>query len=822
MRTLQYAGLPQVKLAVIGVIIAASLVAVQVAASQTSEPFTPPGPNLALGKSYTLDPKPNYRYCTDPGDNEQLTDGEYTQPPGNFWQQRGCVGWSNRPLVLITIDLGEIAPIAGLSFSTAGGAAYVTWPQAVLMLTSDDGEAFHFGGDLLALSSGYGIPEPSGYQRHRFVTDQLRTHGRFVCLAVVAGGIYTFCDEIEVYRGSEELLAAPLAGPGIDDLKEFFAGYPTALGIHSRIARDISQAQAEISSSLVESASEAAKQLDDQLCTLAEANKHIVEEPGADYRAIYPLNDNHARLGEVVAPLRREQGFPSLFLWHNDRWEQLGPWDVPAQAPPRPPTLSVRLMANEARAETLNIANFTDEPQAATVSFSGLPGGAAPEYITVRPAVYVAMQAGFWDAAALPDIPRDDNGWRITLPPGVSQQLWLSFHPGDMPAPGRYRGYVIVDIEGQYQQLRSPLRLVVEPLRFPDKPTLTLTMWDYAHGRGLYDLSPGNLPAAIAHMRSHNYDAPWASSTLFPKPKASDFDTAGNLTRLPDFSAFDAWVASFPEAKYYMVFANVRESYAGADMGTPEFNQRVGATMRAWADHAREIDIDPRQIAILLVDEPSRTGAERRILAWAKPIKAAAPELRIFEDPHRADPQNSEVPEMFEICDILCPGRGIFHVGDEVLQFYEDLRQGGRELWFYSSFCPGSAPTETYARHQWRLWQAGATGTGYWSYGDAGGTGNSWNPLGTRRMIYSPLFIDSDSVTDSKYWLAMIEGRQDYEYLCMLRDRVDELTAAGDSGEALADARELLSTVPGEVVGQRLSCDQGRLRVLDALMALAR
>ena len=45
--------------------------------------FVPAGPNIALGKKYTLEPRPNYPYCTDPDDDIQLTDGIYTK--GYFW-----------------------------------------------------------------------------------------------------------------------------------------------------------------------------------------------------------------------------------------------------------------------------------------------------------------------------------------------------------------------------------------------------------------------------------------------------------------------------------------------------------------------------------------------------------------------------------------------------------------------------------------------------------------------------------------------------------------------------------------------------------------
>ena len=98
----------------------------------------------------------------------------------------------------------------------------------------------------------------------------------------------------------------------------------------------------------------------------------------------------------------------------------------------------------------------------------------------------------------------------------------------------------MVEIEGTGQKLESPLKLVIEPVHFPEKPALTLTMWDYAHDGGLYDLNRGNLAAAIAHMQSYPYTAPWALSTLFPHPQAGHFDAAGNLTNGLDFSRFDA------------------------------------------------------------------------------------------------------------------------------------------------------------------------------------------------------------------------------------------------------------------------------------------
>ena len=44
----------------------------QALAARTAPAFTPPGPNVALGKNYTLEPTPNYRRRIDEGDLVQI------------------------------------------------------------------------------------------------------------------------------------------------------------------------------------------------------------------------------------------------------------------------------------------------------------------------------------------------------------------------------------------------------------------------------------------------------------------------------------------------------------------------------------------------------------------------------------------------------------------------------------------------------------------------------------------------------------------------------------------------------------------------------
>ncbi|MCL4218102.1 MAG: hypothetical protein KJ052_14025, partial [Candidatus Hydrogenedentes bacterium] len=173
-----------------------------------------PGENVALGKSYTLSPAPNYRYCTEAGDMTQLTDGEYVE--GYFWTQPGTVGWANTNPAVIVLDLGEVQPIRGLSIHTAAGRAGVSWPLAIEIFVADEAGKFHFIGDLVELSAAHDLPPAHEYATHRYWTDSLDTHGRYVGIAVNLQSFF-FTDEIEVYAGEAALLDRPLPGQEIGD-----------------------------------------------------------------------------------------------------------------------------------------------------------------------------------------------------------------------------------------------------------------------------------------------------------------------------------------------------------------------------------------------------------------------------------------------------------------------------------------------------------------------------------------------------------------------------------------------------------------------------
>ena len=77
------------------------------------------GENLALHKSYTFSPKPNYHLCTDKSDVIQLTDGRTS---ASQWTKKSTVGWEKaEPAVEVVIDLGQRSAVYEVRIHTVGG-----------------------------------------------------------------------------------------------------------------------------------------------------------------------------------------------------------------------------------------------------------------------------------------------------------------------------------------------------------------------------------------------------------------------------------------------------------------------------------------------------------------------------------------------------------------------------------------------------------------------------------------------------------------------------------------------------------------------------
>ncbi len=781
--------------------------------------------NLALSKSYTLDPAPNYALCTDPGDATQLTDGQYTA--GYFWAQKSTVGWSGANPIIVTLDLGQVQPISGVAWSTAAGVAGVEWPRAIFILVSDDGKSYYQAGELVSLSARNSLPPRDGYSLRRFTATQLQTHGRFVKLVVAPSGAYCFVDEIEVFKGESAWTNLPLAGEPIADAKAFFQATAVWTAIQRRFRDDTAAVQdaADKANPPAPAKLEIAALLDSVTRELAS----LSHKPAPDFRSVLPLNPQHERIFQAQAALWRAQGARPLAVWSCGLWDPLahigpiGPGEVSS------PELKVAMMQNEYRATAFNLSLSENHPVDLHLKIMGFPGrGPVPSFISVHEVVWTDTREGRPVAAALPLAQSTPDGCVIHLVPGLTRQVWLTFHPTSLP-PGNYQGTILLSADKH--TIKVPLALRLFPLRFPDVPTLHVGGWDYTDVDAQYEITPRNRDAVIAHLRSHFVDSPWGTAAVLP---FGAFDENTGVTADPDTQAFDRWLQRWPGARQYCVFAAVSDRLGDSPMATPLFEKKVAAWVRFWADHSQRRGLEPRQLALLLVDEPSEPKQDAVILAWAKAIRAAGTGIKIWEDTCHADPAAAN-QEMIQTCHVLCPNRAAFLEAKPAFRnYYVDARNRGAELAFYS--CSGPArlldPYSYYRLQAWSCWQYQAQSSYFWAFGDSGG-GSSWNEYAMPRAAYVPFFLDATSVTPGKHMEALREGVEDYEYWVMLKRRVDELDSTGAHPAALPRARALLAEGPQRVCADRAAAalqwrdpknralaDQVRFEILETLAAL--
>ncbi|TWT81449.1 F5/8 type C domain protein [Planctomycetes bacterium CA13] len=791
-----------------------------------------PGENIALAKPYTLWPQPNYSHCTDVDDRTQLTDGKSTKE--YFWTQQGTVGWTRPAYSLVTVDLGRTEPIAGVAFTTAAGTAGVTWPAEIRILVSDDGKNYRDVGDLVALEHKRYGSWPEKYAIRRVITHELATRGRYVQFIAIplAGAPYLFVDEVEVFRGAQELLQRDPGGKPVQSAKAVFERGRIHRALQIRYTKDAANLQKAIKDSSVDQAVKA--QLLKRLSDVRKQLDTAAAEMGPNLRAVLPIGDAHANLFQVQADLWKAAGRPSFWGGVPDLWGPVALIGIPPA--PSDSSVQVHTMHGEYRAASVNLYNATDQILYARVRFEELPGSPTPDYVTLHEVAWTDTAQSEPIAAALPEVSRQQGAWTVSVPPGLTRQVWFTFHVADQPA-GSHTGKIVVDADST-KPLEFRIQLRIWPFEFPRQTTLHVGGWSYTNGGGTYGVTTDNLQEFLGHMQSHFVNAPWATSAAMMKFR---FDPS-DLTKIElDTQQFDNWIEQWPDAKRYHVFLSVADyagriatSLGGAPIDSPEFSQRVGTWISAWVQHLKSKGIRPDQLGLLIHDEPHEGSDLQSLLAWAKAIRAAEPEVIIWEDPTYRNPTKAPV-ELYESCDVLCPNRPMWLTeGQSFADFYLDQKNEGRTLEFYS--CSGPAKLlDPYSYHRlqaWHCWKVGGTGSYFWAFGDNSGA-SSWCEYFAKSGPYTPLFLEGQTVTAGKHMEAIRESVEDYEYFVILRTAVERAKAAGDSRPAVAAAEELLAHGADTVLEAqgvsdihwcepkaRTGAEAVRVKILEALLRL--
>lgn len=730
--------------------------------------------NVALHKKATVSPRSNYSYTKD-RDPAQLTDGIYASTQGKWnldsrvthlWTKKGCLTWVKRKPVIITIDLGSVQPISGLIYSTAGGIAGVTWPTAIYVAVSNDGKTWHYAGDLVALSTSTGHRPPNkGYANFRYITQDLKTHGRYIKLGINQRK-FVVCDEVEVLRGPDALLQQS-AGAVIPPMKEFSERKTITKKAQRRQNADIASVRKLLHKATLLAVKNPGMKKSawaTRLAIDAAATRSLSLLP-VDFKTIIPLTDVHRDILAIHGELLAARGFSPLTLWKVHRYAYRPLVEIPTHE--YAAQISLSMLKNAIRSDSLLLTNATGEPKTVHIRLENPPAGAQDGWLKLTHAIWTDTLRGTPVQDALMPMKKQNGAYTMTIPAGLTGKLWITVDASKVPS-GDYTSAIVITSGSQH--LTAPMKLHVSNLVM-HKPRMSMFVWDYTNRDKMYGLTKANRRAAIKLMQSHFVDSPWAV-WVFPRIEKGDFNAQNELTGKLNFSSLDQWVSMWPDARNYFVFWNIsnKKSFAGKKMGTTAFNARLGSWMKTLVAHWKTLGLEPSQLVLCLVDEPNTNVEDHHMILWGSAIKAATSKVRIYSDPIWHDPTESKYfPKSLLIPDILSP-----HPGWSTPLYQSFHRRYGKTLCLYNG--PGlhhtGDPQLAYRQMAWRVFAIGGKGEGFWAFGDTAGAKTSWNAYTASGPIYAPAYIDKNTVYDSIHWDAAREGVEDFEVLSMLQDAI--------------------------------------------------
>ena len=756
--------------------------------------------NLAIGRPYRWCSAPNYGLTTDAADKTQLTDGRIYEGGEALWLAKSTVGWSRRRGVSVTIDLGKVRAIGGLSYrSAAGPSSAVSLPAFIHIWVSDDGKTYHHGGELISASWPGGLPDDAGRPGllrgqpngvHRYRAEGLRLRGRYVKLTAYPGAGYLFCDEIEVFGGS---FAPRHVKRGKTRLSDGFKRWARD-NKYDAIARirmlyDIQELTRH----------PRAAAFRDRITRLRRQVQAMAPVAKLDMSRGLPYTPLHAKIWALNGPIQLAAGKNAFSLWQGPCYSPLHPFDPP---PAKAVAGELHLMGDEYRTTAINVSNFggqeaMDAEVGLTWKAASWPTGA----VGLRMVRFTESQDRAILAAALPKArPAGENRWFVHLPAGVTSQLWMTFDSSGV-GRGAYPAAVTVRSRDGALSAEMDLNVHVHAGRMGRPPVLESWTWDYLHLPGRRLITRENISQARTLLREFLCESFWAGPAHLPQCGRQAPD--GTVQSLSNLERFDRWVKSLGRARRYFLYldtpSNTHRFIGKVKPGTPAYATAVRSYFNALAAHIRSRGLETKRFAFLVQDEPSGGRHEAITAGFIRLAKSAQPEFVFYEDPMYSKLSDVHRPLM-EATDMIGPK---FYTLNDTAQreYYQKVVKTGGKLFAGYSCTDGGwlrSPVGYFRGRAWLARKYGMTGIGVWSY-MASNEASTWDDFhGT--AAYEMVFATAKSVTASKHLAAWRDGIEDYEYFHVLDSLLRRARKAGCPKHLLAKAEALLERLPAEAL----------------------
>ncbi len=739
--------------------------------------------NLALRKTYTLSPKPNYHLCTDKSDVTQLTDGRTS---GSRWTDKSTVGWQKaEPAVEIVIDLGKNSAIYEVRIHTVGGGfADVEFPEFAAVLLSDDGREFRLAG--LVSSKDLKNVRARGYRgvsRTMSIRD-INAPGRYVKLIIRPKWRYVFLDEVEVFGDS---LSAARKIKLRNDLEVFTSSEELLKRIYGYL--QLRENAAAALKSTKENRSKLSGQFSEKMLSELERQAQKTDTPTK-------LPAIKEQIGKIRAGIYKAvYGKPFVCLPAN-------PMEIVFEKEmflgESAKDINIQMWQNEYESAAFNIVNCSDEAMSMAVSISPLFSSASKKIdsqrtFTIRRAIYVkgSTVGSIADALVL-QAERPFN-----LKPGELTQIWLTIFNPTLTA-GSYKGRVGImakTANGKNLPIETiPVTIEVQKHKFPENFALNTCNWAYYKVASAAEMAED--------LRNHRINVYTVPPQDLPFLRFSS-DRPG-IVRKPNFTNLDNALFHHNYAGTYLLcldFNRNRKDYGRFGKViwmTSEWKAVFTQWLKNLVKHLKDAGVGYNKFALYPFDESLCDDFYK----LAKLIKATDPKVRIYANSFGKGPK--EFTRFRELIDIWCLQDS--HC-ERNPQWLEQIKDFGKQVWTYECLRPMKAkdPYSYYRLMPWRAFKRGQTGAGFWIYyyGRNFKTGDvPWDdtlkPQGFSGVVYgkggSPVPGLIENIVPSRRWQAWREGVEDYQYLFEVQKAID-LISTENPARAKQAQKSLKATV---------------------------
>jgi len=729
------------------------------------------GQNLALRKSYTLSPKPNYYLCTDKSDAIQLTDG---RTYGSQWTNKSTTGWqSAEPAVEIVIDLGKKSVINEVRIHTIGGGfADVEFPEFVAVLLSDDGREFRLAG--VVSSKNLANVRARGYRgaSHSMSIGNINASGRYVKLVIRPKWRYVFLDEVEVFGDS-------LSAVNNTKLRSNLEVFNSSEELLSKV-EDYLHLN-EMVDATVKTVKESRAYLSGRL------SENILSELENLARKTYP-STNSLYSTDELPDIKRQVGKARAVIYK-------AAYEKPFVCLPANPMemvfeknmvlrestkeINIQMWQNEYESAAFNIVNCSDEVMTIGVSISPLLGPAGEKIdsnkvFKVRRAVYVkgSTVGSIADALVLQEEPFD-------LQPGELRQIWLTIYNPTFMA-GIYKGQVGVWAKSEKAKNLPietiPVTIEVQKHKFPENIALHTCNWAYYQVASSAEMAED--------LRNHHINVYTVPPQDLPFLRFSS-DQPG-VIRKPNFTKLDNALRHHNYAGTYLLCLDFNSSkkdhgrFGNVKWMSGQWKAVFSQWLKNMIKHLNNAGVSYDKFALYPFDESLCDDFYK----LAQLIKDTDPNIRIYANSFGKGPK--EFVRFRGLIDIWC-------LQDSHCELYpqwlEQIKDFGKQVWTYECLRPMKAkdPYSYFRLMPWRAFKRGQTGAGFWIYyyGLNFKTGAvPWDDTlklqGFSGVVYgsrgSPVPGPGENIVPSRRWEAWREGVEDYQYIFELQKAIEKIS----------------------------------------------